>query len=356
MSILSGLKIVEIEGIGPGPFSGMMLADLGADVVTITRPHESVSAGQIIRRGKRCVPLDLKSDAGREAALELISKADALIEGMRPGVMERLGLGPDVCMSKNPRLAYGRLTGWGQDGPLAKTAGHDLNYIALSGALWYSGDPGTAPFAPPTLVGDLGGGALYLVIGLLSAILKARQTGKGDVIDAAIVDGSAHMMNLLLYAQSGGVMREPRGESFLDGSHWYRAYACKDQTYITIGSLEPQFYHLFLEKMGLSDDPDFKAQFDINAWPAQTEKLSKIFAKKTQREWQDLLEGTDVCFAPVLAPAQSKDHPHIASREIYETHDGVLQAAPAPRFSNHPAPETKAAKLASLEDILTTWV
>lgn len=336
MNILTGVKIVEIEGIGPGPFCAMALADLGADVVTLCRPGAAEGAsGNIVRRGKRVIAADLKSEQDRAHCLDLVGHADGLIEGMRPGVMERLGLGPDVCLKRNPRLAYGRLTGWGQEGPLSGAAGHDINYIALSGALWYSGRAGTPPFAPPTLVGDIAGGALYLAIGMLSAILKARETGRGDVIDAAIVDGSAHMMNLLLTAWSAGVMNEPRGASMLDGSHWYDSFECEDGAYISLGPLEPQFYRLLLEKLGLENDPDFAEQYNPTSWPKQKEKLAGLIRTKTQSQWSALLEGADVCFAPVLSPSQAAEHPHMKARGTYTNANNVMQAAPAPRFQNH---------------------
>ncbi|MBV8667371.1 MAG: CoA transferase, partial [Burkholderiaceae bacterium] len=250
MSVLKGIKVIEIAGIGPGPFCGMLLADLGADVIVIERPGggELQTAG-ITRRGKRSVALDLKSPESIETVLRLIEGADALIEGMRPGVMERLGLGPEVCLARNPRLVYGRMTGWGQQGPLAQAAGHDNNYIALSGALWYAGEAGQPPVAPPTLVGDLGGGALYLAIGLLSGILNVRNGGQGQVVDAAIVDGSAHLMNLMLDLAAAGLGHEQRGASLLDGPHWYATYRCADGRDITVGALEPKFYQLLLEKL-----------------------------------------------------------------------------------------------------------
>ena len=339
MGILSGVRIVEIEGLGPGPFCAMLLADLGADVVTIARAS-NLNAGNanITRRGKRIVTADIKQEAGRAHCLDIISHADGLIEGMRPGVMERLGLGPEICHATNPKLVYGRLTGWGQDGPLASAAGHDINYIALSGALWYAGQPGQPPFTPPTLVGDIAGGALYLALGMLAAIMKARETGKGDVIDAAIIDGSAHMMNLLLTATATGMMREARGQSALDGAHWYNSFECADGQYISIGPLEPKFYALLLEKIGLSEDPTFTEQFNKEHWPKQTKALTDMFRTKPRQSWCDLLEHTDVCFAPVLKPSEAAAHPHMKSRNIYSAPDDILQTAPAPRFFAPPRP------------------
>ena len=272
MGPLQGIQVVEIAGLGPGPFCGMLLADLGADVVLVERTEASnavteIGPKAIYNRGKRSIAIDLKNARGIRAVLRLIEQADALIEGMRPGVMERLGLGPDVCRERNPRLVYGRMTGWGQSGPLAQAAGHDNNYIALSGALWYAGNPGEPPVAPPTLIGDLGGGALYLAVGLLAGILQARTTGGGTVVDAAIVDGSAHLMNLPLALKAAGQMSFERGKSLLDGPHWFSTYRCADGKFITVGALERQFYALLLQKLGLADDAAFADGYDATRWP-----------------------------------------------------------------------------------------
>ncbi|MNN10757.1 Succinyl-CoA:(R)-benzylsuccinate CoA-transferase subunit BbsF [compost metagenome] len=269
--------------------------------------------------------------------LRLAEQCDAMIEGMRPGVMERLGLGPDVCLARNPKLVYGRMTGWGQDGPLAQAAGHDLNYVALSGALWWSGQPGEAPMSPPSLVGDIGGGTMYLMVGLLAGIMSARTTGKGQVIDAAIVDGSAHMMNLILGLKSAGVFTNQRGTSLLDGPHWYRTYRCADGNFVTIAAAEPRFHKLLLDKLGLTGDPAFATQHDQKLWPQQHERLAALIATKTRDAWCTLLEGTDACFAPVLNPDEAAAHPHLVARGVYTEIDGVLQANPAPRFSGTPA-------------------
>lgn len=356
MGILEGIKIIEVEGIGPAPFASMHLADLGADVVRIARPKSMDRPDSVFLRGKRVVTMDLKDPAEQAVLLNMIRCADGLIEGMRPGVMERLGLGPDICLKANPKLAYGRLTGWGQDGPLAKAAGHDLNYIALSGALWYSGQPDTPPFAPPTLIGDVAGGALYLTIGMLAAILKAERTGQGDVIDAAMVDGNAHMMNLLLSLLPSGNLNMERGQSILDGPHWYETYQCACGGYVTIGALEPQFYALFLGLTDLSDEPVFADQYDRSKWPAQKEKLAAMFKSKSQQEWCDKLEGTDVCFAPVLNPKQAANHPHMKARENYTTRNKTLEAAPAPRFTNHPSKrEPENARSVTAADVLAQW-
>ena len=338
MSVLSGVKIVEIAGIGPGPFCGMLLADLGAEVTVIERPGPAeIPTAGLLRRGKRSVVLDLKSPDAIEAVLRLIENADGLIEGMRPGAMERLGLGPDVCHARNPRLVYGRMTGWGQHGPLSQAAGHDNNYIALSGALWYAGEGERPPVAPPTLVGDLGGGALYLAVGMLAGILNARSTGQGQVVDAAIVDGSAHMMNLLLDLSGSGLLHEARKKSLLDGPHWYSTYRCADGRDITIGPLEPKFYRLLLEKLGLENDARYAKQYDHRAWPDLHAQLGALFASQPAQAWCDLLEGSDACFAPVLTPSEAANHPHLAARGTYNRDGGLLQASPAPRFSNAPA-------------------
>jgi len=347
MGVLSGLRVIEIAGLGPAPFCGMLLADMGADVVLVERGGAGSGGGDplslgrnaIVHRGKRSVALDLKDPAAVDAVLRLVDGADALIEGMRPGVMERLGLGPEACLARNARLVYGRMTGWGQDGPLAQAAGHDINYIALSGALWFSGAPGQPPMAPPTLVGDLGGGALYLAVGVLAALLAARRTGAGQVVDAAIVDGSANLMNLLLSAHAAGQMPFERGRGVLDGPHWYGAYACADGQFVTVGALEPRFNALLFAKLGLADDPDFRNAYDPRRWPRLRERLAALFATRTRAHWADLLEGSDACFAPVLTPREALAHPHLAARGVYAERDGVLQAAPAPRFSATPPAE-----------------
>jgi crotonobetainyl-CoA:carnitine CoA-transferase CaiB-like acyl-CoA transferase len=337
MSVLAGLKIIEIEGIGPAPFCGMHLADLGAEVVVIERPGAAafgdIGDKTITKRGKQVIKLDLKKPAHKEQLLQLVSQADGLIEGMRPGVMERLGLGPEVCHSINPRLVFGRVTGWGQSGPLAQAAGHDINYNALSGALWYSGRPGDPPFATPTLIGDIAGGALYLTIGMLGAIIKARATGQGDVVDAAMVDGTAHMMNLIMSLRSSGGVKDERGQSMLDGPHWFDTYECSDGKFVSVGALEPHFYALLLEKLDLTEEPIFQSQSDRSQWPAQKSKLATLFKTKSREEWTELLEGTDVCFAPVNNPSEAAEHPHMKARGAYFERDGILQAAPAPKFA-----------------------
>ncbi|WP_160105713.1 CaiB/BaiF CoA transferase family protein [Pseudomonas izuensis] len=334
--MLSGIKIVEICGIGPGPFCAMHLADLGADVIAVERSDSVSNNGNApansLNRGKRSIVVDLKSPEGRETLLQLLESADAVIEGMRPGVMERLGLGPQECQARNPRLVYGRMTGWGQQGPLANAAGHDNNYVALSGALYHSGTAGEAPSSPITLLGDIGGGALYLAVGLLAGILSARQTGKGTVVDAAIVDGSAHMMQLMMYLGGRGLLFEERGKSVHDGSHFYATYRCADDQYVALGSLEPQFYTLLMHKLGLQDDPRFARQWDRKHWEELRGLLADIFARQPRQHWCDLLEGSDVCFAPVLSPREASQHRHMVERGVYFERDGMLQASPAPRF------------------------
>ena len=336
--MLQGIRVVEIEGLGPGPFAGMMLADLGAEVIVIHRPVSANATGDrasLLDRGKRSITLDLKDSGDLEVARALISNADALIEGFRPGVMERLGLGPEECHAANPKLVYGRMTGWGQSGPRAMIAGHDLNYIATSGALWYASLPGQPPVTPATLVGDIGGGALYLVAGLLAGLLNAARTGKGTVVDAAIVDGSAHMLALLMSMAPGGNLIEARGQSLLDGSHWCRSYACADGTWLSVQCLEPKFYAEFLDRMGLAEDPDFDAQYDRARWPAQSERLAAIFAEEPQSHWTALFEGSDACVAPVLSPQTSATDDHMIARGTWQAPYGVLQPAPAPRFDGH---------------------
>jgi crotonobetainyl-CoA:carnitine CoA-transferase CaiB-like acyl-CoA transferase len=343
MSVLAGVRVLEIEGIGPGPFCAMLLADLGAEVVLLQRTQGSgdvtdLGAAAIFHRGKRSVAVDLKSAPGVEVALKLAEHADCLIEGMRPGVMERLGLGPDVVLARNPQLVYGRMTGWGQSGPLAQAAGHDLNYLALSGALWYASPGGTPPYTPPTVVGDVAGGALYLAIGLLAGILNARATGRGQVVDAAIVDGAAHMTNLLLALRAAGQLATERGASLIDGSHWSATYRCADGGHIALQSLEPRFYAVLLERLGLAADPDFACPYDPGSWPRARQRLAELFATRARDAWCALLEGSDACFAPVLAPDEAARHPHNVARRVYVDRDGMLQAQAAPRFSASPPP------------------
>ncbi|MFN9849659.1 MAG: CaiB/BaiF CoA transferase family protein [Alphaproteobacteria bacterium] len=333
---LTGLKIVEFAGIGPGPFCGMLLSDLGADVVRVDRKGGRGGAPtDITARGRRSVALDLKTPEAVEACLKLMASADGIIEGFRPGVMERLGLGPDVALKRNPRLVYGRMTGWGQTGPYANAAGHDMNYIAISGALHAIGTK-DKPVPPLNLVGDFGGGALYLAFGLMAGIIHARETGKGQVIDCAMSDGSASLMAMFYGMKASGIWQEERRANLLDGgAHFYDTYQCSDGKWVSIGSIEPQFYALLLEKTGITD-PDFQRQMDRSIWPDLREKLAAVFATKSQAEWTTIMAATDVCFAPVLDLDEAPKHPHNAARQTFVQLGGVTQPAPAPRFSETP--------------------
>lgn len=333
---LTGLKIVEFAGIGPGPFCGMLLSDLGADVVRVDRKGTGRGApSDITSRGRRSVALDLKTPEAVEACLKLMATADAVIEGFRPGVMERLGLGPDVALKRNPKLVFGRMTGWGQTGPYAQAAGHDMNYIAITGALHAIGTE-DKPVPPLNLVGDFGGGALYLAFGLLAGVIQARETGKGQVIDCAMSDGAASLMAMFYGFKAAGMWKEERRSNMLDGgAHFYDTYQCSDGKWVSIGSIEPQFYALLLEKTGI-DDPDFQRQHDRSAWPALREKLANVIAQKTRDEWTAIMGGTDVCFAPVLDLDEAPKHPHNTARQTFVEVAGVMQPAPAPRFSVTP--------------------
>ena len=334
---LSGLKIVEFAGIGPGPFCGMLLSDLGADVVRVDRKGGRGGAKtDITGRGRRSVALDLKQPAAIEICLKLIEQADAAFEGFRPGVMERLGLGPDVALKRNPKLVYGRMTGWGQFGPYAQAAGHDMNYIAITGALDAIGTR-EKPIPPLNLVGDFGGGALYLAFGLMAGVISARETGKGQVIDCAMSDGAASLMAMFYgFKAAGGWSDAGRRSNLLDGgAHFYDTYQCSDGRWISIGSIEPQFYALLLEKTGIND-PAFQAQMDRSKWDGLREKLATVIATKTQDEWCAIMDGTDVCFAPILNMDEAPRHPHNAARKTFVEIDGVTQPAPAPRFSATP--------------------
>ena len=333
---LSGLKIVEFAGIGPGPFCGMLLSDLGADVVRVDRKGSGrASPADVTSRGRRSVALDLKSPDAIEAVLKLLESADGLIEGFRPGVMERLGLGPDVVLARNPKLVFGRMTGWGQTGPYAKAAGHDMNYIAITGALHAIGTE-DKPVPPLNLVGDFGGGALYLAFGLRAGIISARETGKGQVIDCAMSDGAASLMAMFYGFKGAGIWKDERRTNLLDGgAHFYDTYQCADGKWISIGSIEPQFYALLLEKTGITD-PEFANQMDRSAWPSLKAKLQDVLRTKTQAEWCAIMDATDICFAPVLDLEEAPKHAHNVARETFVTVEGVVQPAPAPRFSATP--------------------
>jgi len=340
MGPLKGLRVIEFAGLGPGPFAAMLLADMGADVVRLERRQADNLLGidyDILNRGKRSVAVDLKTPEGIETALELLSHADVLIEGFRPGVMERLGLSPEVCWQVNPKLVYGRMTGWGQDGPLAASAGHDINYVALSGALSAMGEKDGKPAIPVNLLGDFGGGALYLAFGIMSAVYEAKSSGKGQVVDTAISDCTAHLTTMLHGLMHNNCWHDQRGDNLLDGAaHHYNTYQCADGKWISIGPLEAKFYAEFLQRMQLQDDPDFKEYQQPENWPALKQKLIALFAEKESAEWCSLLEGTDCCFAPVLSLGDASRHPHQVARAVFETHDGCVQPAPAPRFSRTP--------------------
>jgi alpha-methylacyl-CoA racemase len=362
---LIGRRIIEIAGIGPGPFAAMMLSDMGAEVIRVERtqavrgPAPDSAHWDVLLRGRRNIAIDLKSPDGIATLLELVKGADALIEGFRPGVMERLGVGPEDCAKVNAKLVYGRMTGWGQDGPYGPRAGHDINYIALAGALAHFSRAGEAPVPPLNMVGDFGGGGMYLAFGVVCALLEAERSGKGQVVDAAMVDGAASLMSMFWGFKNIGLFNENTpGTNLLDtGAHFYDVFECKDGKYVSIGSIEPQFYALLLEKTGLENDERFAKQMDQSQWPALKETLREVFATKTQSEWCQIMEGTDVCFAPVLTMSQAAAHPHNVERKTFIEIDGVTQPAPAPRFSRshtqvstppaHPGQHTR--------EILTEW-
>jgi alpha-methylacyl-CoA racemase len=356
MGPLQGIRIVEFAGIGPGPFAAMLFSDMGAEVIRIDRkggrpPHKT----EIYLRGRRTLALDLKKPEAVEAALKLIEKADALIEGFRPGVMERLGVGPDICLARNPKLVYGRMTGWGQSGTLANAAGHDINYIALSGALHGMGPAGGKPVPPLNLVGDFGGGALYLAFGVACGLIEAKKSGKGQVVDAAMTDGAASLMTMFYGMSATGMWKEERGANLLDGgAHFYDTYETKDGKYVAIGSIEPQFYKELLEKTGIAD-PAFAAHMDRDSWPALKEKLAATLKTRTRDEWDAIMLGSDVCYAPVLSLAEAPKHPHNVARKTFLEIDGVTQPAPAPRFSRT-APEVQGPpQVPDAENALAAW-
>lgn len=333
---LSGLKIVEFAGIGPGPFCGMLLSDLGADVVRIDRKGSGrASPADVTSRGRRSIALDLKSPEAIEACLKLFESADAVFEGFRPGVMERLGLGPQLALKRNPKLVFGRMTGWGQFGPYAQAAGHDMNYIAITGALHAIGTK-DKPIPPLNLVGDFGGGALYLAFGLLAGVIHARASGQGQVIDCAMSDGAASLMSMFYGFKAAGAWQDNRRTNLLDGgAHFYDTYQCSDGKWVSIGSIEPQFYALLMEKTGITD-PAFANQMSRKDWPELQTKLAAVIVTKTQKEWCDLMEATDVCFAPVLDLDEAPKHAHNVARQTFIEIAGVVQPAPAPRFSATP--------------------
>jgi alpha-methylacyl-CoA racemase len=350
---LTGFRVVEFAGIGPGPFACMMLSDMGAEVVTLDRIGAKRNLKSVGGRGRKVVEVDLKDKAAVAGILDLLANADALIEGFRPGVMERLGLGPEMVQARNPKLVYGRMTGWGQEGPLALAAGHDINYISVSGALAAIGGK-DKPVPPLNLVGDFGGGALYLVVGVLAALLEAAKSGKGQVVDAAMCDGAASLMSMFFDMAATGRWTEQRESNFLDGgAHFYGVYECACKSFISIGSIEPQFYALLRDLAGLSH-ADFDAQMDPKAWPALKQKLVDVFKTKTRDEWCKIMEGTDICFAPVLTMKEAPEHPHMAARNTFVTRHGVTQPAPAPRFSRTPS-AIRETETADIVEVTKEW-
>jgi len=339
MGPLDGYKVIEMVGLGPGPFCGMMLADMGAEVIRVDKIGGNFLVSRpkdVLGRGRQSLSLNLKDPQGVETVLKLCEQADAIIEGFRPGVMERLGLGPDDCLGRNPKLVYGRMTGWGQEGPMAQAAGHDINYIALGGALHAIGRKGEKPVPPLNLVGDFGGGGMFLAYGIVCALLEAQKSGKGQVVDAAMIDGTATLAGMFFSMQQTGMWNDERGTNMLDtGSHYYDTYETSDGKWISLGSMEPQFYAELLEKSGV-DVEQFTPQHDESKWDELTAELERVFKTKTRDEWCDIMEGSDVCFAPVLSLAEAPYHPHMQARNTFIDVDGIKQPAPAPRFSRTP--------------------
>ena len=364
MGPLAGVRIVEIAGIGPGPFAAMMLADMGADVIRVDRAA-SVYGGDpseppkdVMNRGRRSIAVDLKNPEGVATVLDLVARADALIEGFRPGVTERLGIGPDECLARNPRLVYGRMTGWGQTGPMAPMAGHDMNYIAIGGALGAIGRPDERPQPPLNLVGDFGGGGMLLAFGIACGIIEARTSGQGQVVDAAMVDGTAVLTTFMHGFMAMGLWTDQRGVNMLDtGAHYYEVYECADGKFLSVAAIEPQFYAELLERTGLADDPDFARQNDRSMWPVLKERLAAVIATRTRDEWAEIFDGSDACVAPILSLGESTRHPHTVARGTFVDLGGVVQPAPAPRFSrttasiqrppSHPGQHT--------DEVLTEW-
>jgi alpha-methylacyl-CoA racemase len=358
---LSGLRVIELAGIGPGPHAAMLLADLGADVVRVERPSGGLrfTAGRddYLLRGRRSVAADLKEPAGRETVLRMVERADVLLEGMRPGVTERLVFGPADCQARNPRLIYARMTGWGQDGPLAERAGHDINYISLSGVLHAIGNAEGKPVPPLNLVGDFGGGSLFLVLGVLAALWERERSGRGQVVDAAMVDGVSVLAQMFWSMRAGGVWTEQRGRNLLDsGAPFYDTYECADGRFVAVGALEPQFYAALLAGLGLAEE-DLPAQLDPAGWPVLRARFTEIFASRSRDEWAAAFEGGDACVTPVLSFSEVPAHPHIAARETIIELDGVAQASPAPRFSRSrtEAPTPPRHPGADTDEVLADW-
>lgn len=361
MGPLQGTRLIEVAGIGPGPMAAMMLSDMGADVIRIdrTRPHvlDRVADPRfaVHNRGRRSVAIDLQKPEGVAALLRLVESADGLMEPFRPGVAERLGFGPDVCIARNPKLVYGRMTGWGQDGPLAKAAGHDINYIAVTGALHAIGRKGDKPVPPLNLVADFGGGGMLLAFGMACGLFEAMKSGRGQIVDAAMVDGTALLFASSFGYHAAGFWRDERGSNLTDtGAPFYEVYETRDGKYVSIGSIEPQFFALLMDKLEIAPS-ERPAQMDRAAWPALSEKLTAIFKTKTRDEWCRIMEGSDVCFAPVLSIAEVPDHPHAKARNSYIDVEGVTQPAPAPRFARTPPQVRGAACMrgAHTDEILT---
>jgi alpha-methylacyl-CoA racemase len=353
---LQGLRVIEMAGIGPAPFCAMLLADMGAEVIRVERPGTESSPHDILARGRSTLQIDLRAPGATQTMLDAIARADVLIEGFRPGVMERLGLGPDACHARNPRLVYGRMTGWGQHGPLSQAAGHDINYIAISGALHAIGRPGEAPVPPLNYVGDFGGGAMLLAFGVLGALYEAQRSGQGQVVDAAMTDGAALLSAMMYGFKAAGRWNNNRGENFLDGgAHFYDTYACADGKHVAIGSIEPQFYALLRERCGLADDTAFDAQMDSARWPLLKLRLADVFRTRTRDEWCALLEGTDACFAPVLDWDEAPAHPHNVARGTFVDVEGVVQPAPAPRFSRTVPDQPDGRPRDDAEAVLRRW-
>jgi alpha-methylacyl-CoA racemase len=361
MGPLEGIKLIEIAGIGPGPYCAMVLSDMGAEVIRVVRPGPDPfapnPAGDLLSRGRRSIGVDLKHPDGVALVLDLIDRADGLFEGFRPGVMERLGLGPDPCLERNPRLVYGRMTGFGQDGPLAQAAGHDINYIALAGVLAHIGRRDQPPTPPINLIGDFGGGGLLLAFGMVCALLERVRSGKGQVVDAAMVDGAAALMTIFHSAQQSGFWSDTPGHNLIDGgAPFYDVYATADGKYVSVGSIEPQFYARLLEITGLADE-DLSGQMDRDGWPRMRERLTEIFRSKTRDEWCDLMEGSDACFAPVLTMAEAREHPHNRARGTFVEIEGIAQPGPAPRFSRTPPEIARppARGASHTDEVLTEW-
>jgi alpha-methylacyl-CoA racemase len=364
MGPLAGVRIIEMAGIGPAPFAAMMLSDMGAEVVRVDR-REAADLGipgrapkfEVLHRGRSSIAVDVKAEAGCEVVKRLVAKADAIIEGFRPGVIERLGLGPDVLLKINPKLVFGRMTGFGQDGPLANQAGHDINYIALAGVLHAIGRKGEAPVPPLNLVGDFGGGGMLLAFGVVCALLEAQKSGKGQVVDAAMVDGSAALMGLIYGLYSQGTWKDERGVNILDtGSPWYGTYQTKDGKWLAVGAIEKRFYEEFVQRIGLKL-AELPKQHDRNGWPQLRQKFAEIIAGKTRAEWEQVFEGSDACVAPVLSLGEVENYPHNKARKTFMSVDGVLQPAPAPRFSRTVPEAGKPARQvgSDTERVLAAW-